>query len=198
MPYSKDHKATTRKKVLDSAITLFSSKGFDHVSIDELMKHAGLTRGAFYAHFESKEAVYAKAIIAGAKKSRIRHQKPKELTEEAWMKDLLMGYLSEDHITQKYSPCPLAFLVTDIANNEVEVRTTYTRMYKMLNKTIQAQIDKNPDRKKPSEQEILATTAMMIGGVAISRALNDNVTTKKLLDSCRNATLHLLKLEDTT
>jgi len=198
MPYSKDHKATTRKKVLDSAITLFSSKGFDHVSIDELMKHAGLTRGAFYAHFESKEAVYAKAIIAGAKKSRIRHQKPKELTEEAWMKDLLMGYLSEDHITQKYSPCPLAFLVTDIANNEVEVRTTYTRMYKMLNKTIQAQIDKNPDRKKPSEQEILATTAMMIGGVAIGRALNDNVTTKKLLDSCRNATLHLLKLEDTT
>ena len=198
MPYSKDHKATTRKKVLDSAITLFSSKGFDHVSIDELMKHAGLTRGAFYAHFESKEAVYAKAIIAGAKKSRIRHQKTKELTEEAWMKDLLMGYLSEDHITQKYSPCPLAFLVTDIANNEVEVRTTYTRMYKMLNKTIQAQIDKNPDHKKPSEQEILATTAMMIGGVAIGRALNDNVTTKKLLDSCRNATLHLLKLEDTT
>jgi len=196
MPYSKNHKAITRKEILNSAITLFSSKGFDQVSIDELMQHAGLTRGAFYAHFASKEAVYAKAIIAGAKRSRITHQKPKEMTEDAWMKDLLFGYLSKDHITQKYSPCPLAFLVTDIANSEAEVRTTYTRMYKMLNKTIQAQVDKNPDRVKPSEQEILATTAMMIGSVAIGRALNDDATTKKLLDSCRDATLTLLKLED--
>lgn len=196
MPYTKDHKKTTRKNILNSAITLFSSKGFDQVSIDQLMQHAGLTRGAFYAHFESKEAVYAKAIIAGAKKSRITHQKPKELTEEAWMKDLLMGYLSEDHITQKHSPCPLAFLVTDIANNEVEVRTTYTRMYKALNKTIQAQLDKNPERPKPSEQEIFATTAMMIGAVAIGRALNDDTTIKDLLDSCRKEALGLLKLEN--
>ncbi|MCF6189229.1 MAG: TetR/AcrR family transcriptional regulator [Cocleimonas sp.] len=196
MPYSKEHKKETRKKILDSAITLFSSKGFDQVSIDELMQHADLTRGAFYAHFESKEAVYAKAIIAGAKKSRITHQKPKKLTEDEWMKDLLMGYLSEDHITQKYSPCPLAFLVTDIANNKKEVRATYTRIYKILNKTIQIQLDKNPERPKPNEQEVFATTAMMIGGVAIGRALNDEATIKDLLDSCRKATLSLLKLEN--
>lgn len=194
MPYSKKHKEITRKKILDSAITLFSTKGFDQVSIDDLMKDAGLTRGAFYAHFESKQAVYAKAIIAGAKKSRITHPKPKELTEEEWMKNLLFGYLSVDHITQKISPCPLAFLVTDIANNEDEVKATYTKMYKILNKTIEAQLDKNPNCLKPSKEEIFATTAMMIGGVAISRALNDDITTEKLLNSCRETAIDLLKL----
>lgn len=195
MPYSKSHKETTRKKILNSAITLFSTRGFDQVSIDDLMKHAGLTRGAFYAHFESKQAVYAKAIIAGARKSRITEQKPEKITQEEWIKYLLQGYLSEDHITQKFSPCPLAFLVTDIANNEDEVKTTYTRMYKMLNKTIRAQLTKNNDGKSPTEQEIFATTAMMIGGVAIGRALNDDETTKDLLASCRDAALNLLKLE---
>ena len=196
MPYSKTHKENSRKKILSSAITLFSTKGFDQVSIDDLMTHAGLTRGAFYAHFESKQTVYSKAIIAGAKKSRITHKKPKNISDEEWAKDLLYGYLSEDHLEQRFSPCPLAFLVTDIANNEEEVRTTYTRMYKMLNKTIQAQLSNNPGQPAPSEQEILATTAMMIGGVAIGRALNDNAITKDLLSSCRDAALSLLKLND--
>jgi len=195
MPYSKSHKANTRKKILNSAITLFSTRGFDQVSIDDLMKDAGLTRGAFYAHFESKQAVYAKAIIAGAKKSRITQQKPESVTQDEWTKDLLCGYLSEDHITQKFSPCPLAFLVTDIANNENEVKTTYTRMYKMLNKIIRAQLANTTKGKPPTEQEIFATTAMMIGAVAIGRALNDDKTTKNLLESCRNAALNLLNLE---
>jgi len=196
MPYSKNHKETTRKKILNSAITLFSTRGFDQVSIDDLMKNAGLTRGAFYAHFESKQAVYAKAIIAGAKKSRITQQKPENITQGEWTKDLLCGYLSEDHISQKISPCPLAFLVTDIANNEDEVKTTYTRMYKMLNNTIRAQLTKNTEGESPTEQEIFAITAMMIGGVAIGRALNDDETTRDLLASCRDAALNLLKLEE--
>jgi AcrR family transcriptional regulator len=197
MPYSKEHKEATRKKILDSATTLFLTKGFDRVSIDDLMAHANLTRGAFYSHFESKQAVYAKAIIAGAKKSRVTHPKPENISHDEWTKNLLFGYLSEDHITQKISPCPLAFLVTDIANKEDEVKTTYTRMYKMLNRTIRAQLCKDSQGKPPTEQEILATTAMMIGGVAIGRALNDDKTTKDLLESCRGAALHLLNLENT-
>ncbi len=159
------------------------------------MQDAGLTRGAFYLHFESKQAVYAKAIIAGAKKSRISEQKPEDMSQQEWTKELLFGYLSEDHINQKISPCPLAFLVTDIANNEFEVKETYTRMFKILNKTIKKQLESHPGLVEPSEQDVFATTAIMIGGVAIGRALNDQATTKKLLDSCRQAATELLNLD---
>jgi TetR/AcrR family transcriptional repressor of nem operon len=82
--------------------------------------------------------------------------------------------------------------VSDIANNEVEVKATYTRMYKLLNKTIQAQLEAST---KCNEQEILATTAMMIGGVAIGRALNNNQLTSKLLSSCRQQAQEILKLD---
>lgn len=192
MPYSKTHKEATRKKILDSAIILFSTRGFDQVTIDDLMKHAGLTRGAFYAHFKNKQMVYSKAIIAGARKSRINQKKPKDVDSKKWSKDLLLGYLSKAHINQEISPCPLAFLVTDIANNETEVKATYTRMFKLLNKTIQAELKNNATCSK---QDILATTAMMIGGVAIGRALEDEKAINELLESCQQASLDLLKIK---
>lgn len=192
MPYSKKHKAETRQKILDSAIKLFSTRGFNQVTIDELMQDAGLTRGAFYAHFENKQVVYAKAIIAGARKSRINQTVPADISLEEWSQELLMGYLSEEHVQQKISPCPLAFLVTDIANSEKEVKATYTRMFKLLNKTIQAQMVNNAECSK---QDILATTAMMIGGVAIGRALDDDGMTKQLLESCQSASMGLLSIK---
>lgn len=195
MPYSKEHKAETREKILNSAIKLFSSKGFDQVSIDDLMTDAGLTRGAFYAHFKNKKTLYEKAIVAGVRKSRIMQKKPNSLSNNEWVKELLFGYISEGHINQKYSPCPLAFLVTDIANNEDEVKETYTRMFRLLNKSIKAQLKDNPKiSQKQHEQDVFATTAMMIGAVAIGRALTDYRTTEKLLESCRERVLDLLKL----
>ena len=193
MPYSKKHKEASRQKILNSAVKLFSSCGFDQVSIDDLMSDAGLTRGAFYSHFKTKQALYSEAIIAGAKKSRLMESKPEKMNADEWVKFLLTGYISEEHINQTMSPCPLAFLVTDIANSEDEVKATYTRMYKLLNKAINSGLSKNVERR---EQDVFAATAMMIGGVAISRALNDSNLTDKLLKSCRDATLKLLQLND--
>jgi len=198
MPYSKEHKKQSRQKILNSAIALFSSRGFDKVSINDLMEHAGLTRGAFYAHFDSKQAVYAKAIITGAKNSRFMSEKLDGASHKDWIRSLLFGYLSQEHINQELPPCPLAFLVTDIANNETEVQETYARMFRRLNKGIELQLkeySKEKESTPPSKEDVLAATAMMIGGVAIGRVLNNDVQTKKLLDSCRLGALDLLKIE---
>jgi len=190
MPYTKQHKVETRKKILESAINLFTSKGYDQVSIDELMQHANLTRGAFYAHFKNKQALYAQAIIAGVRKSRIREKKPTSMTNQEWAKNLLGSYLSMEHVNQESDPCPLAFLVTDVANKEPQVKQAYTRIYKQLNLVLQKLYGEPSENK---EQDILAITAMMIGGVAIGRALNDSETSEKLLDSCRKTAHELLE-----
>ena len=197
MPYTKEHKESTRQKILESAISLFSVGGFDQVSIDGLMKHAGLTRGAFYAHFDSKQDVYSKAIIAGAKGSRFNACKPDGMNEDTWLRELVFTYLSPEHINQDFSPCPLAFLVTDIANNESKVKATYARVYKRLNKGIQIKLDgsiNDTETELATEEDILAATAMMIGGVAIGRTLEDKAQRSKLLESCRKGAIDLLKI----
>ena len=47
MPYTAEHKQKTRARIIECARELFNRRGFTEVSIDEIMQHAGLTRGGF-------------------------------------------------------------------------------------------------------------------------------------------------------
>ncbi len=197
MPYSKKHKAATRQKILDSAIALFSSKGYDQVSIDRLMQHANLTRGAFYAHFKNKNDVYEEAILASTRKSFARTRKPPDLTKKEWGRDLLSAYLSMEHVEQQSFSCPLAFLVSDIAHQEPEIRRTYTHVFKQLSRGLK-RLSKETSTEKPGhnsrkQPDILAIAALMIGGVAIGRALEDKELSASVLKSCRNQAIELLE-----
>lgn len=66
MPWNANHKVESREKILQAAARLFTQNGYDAVSIDDVMREAGLTRGAFYAHFRSKSDIYNQAILTGA------------------------------------------------------------------------------------------------------------------------------------
>jgi len=54
----------TRTKIIDSAIKLFSTRGFNTASVDDICAEAGISKGAFYHHFESKQALFL-ALLDG-------------------------------------------------------------------------------------------------------------------------------------
>ncbi len=62
MPYTVEHKARTRARIIESARVMFNRHGYERVSIDGIMREAGLTRGGFYNHFDSKEGLYAETV----------------------------------------------------------------------------------------------------------------------------------------
>ena len=185
MPYTSEHKRTSREKILKSAWKLFSRRGFDNVSIDELMNAAGMTRGAFYAHFKTKSDVYQESILAILTNGRLSTPKPDALSDRQWLKLMLSGYLSRGHIDDEPSPCPLAFLATDVANREPRVRQAYTQVYRSLINLIRKHCDQD-------RELIMAITAMMIGSVAIARALDDSGTGDRLLISSRKVAERLI------
>lgn len=191
MPYSAQHKQNSRDQILRSAMRLFAHKGFANVSIDELMKEAGLTRGAFYAHFKSKSGLYAEAVLFAAFNSDIVSPATLEDSDLSWFTRVVDGYLDVSHVERTVSPCPLAFLATDVASSDPKVRQAYTDVYKGL----VGLFDKHqPKRKSRGDPDLnLAITALMIGGVAISRALHDKTLVKKLLRSCRTVAHRLAK-----
>jgi AcrR family transcriptional regulator len=190
MPYPKEHKAKTRDRILASAARLFTSKGFDNTSIDEVMADAGLTRGGFYAHFSDKGDLYSEAIVYAASNSPMATGMPAGKKDGTWLDKVLTGYLSTEHVNAENS-CPLAFLVTDVAVRNPKIRKTYTKTYRMMNKVI---ADHTKGLSTRKEETIMALTAMMIGGVAVGRALDDPDTTDKLMNSCRVIAKELLKL----
>jgi len=191
MPYTPQHKQQSRERILDSASRLFSRRGYDAVSIDDLMTDAGLTRGAFYNHFSDKTDVYTEAITHATINSPIAQQKLCATYDPASLASLLDSYLSSAHVYDVDPPCPLAFLVTDVGVREPRVRSTYTRVFCNMTKFVKKFLNWK-DRNKRDETA-LALTAMMIGGVAISRALNDREVVEELLKCCRRTAKKLLE-----
>lgn len=182
MPLSADHKARSKQKILTSAFALFTEYGFENVSINKIMNHAGMTRGAFYAHFSSKSDLYRESLLSSSLSSMLVKQKESNLSDKEWIKLLLQEYLSVDHIKGiSDTRCPLAFLATDIALRDPIIRTTYSDIYKNMNKRILGYTSSYSDC---DEDKLYAITAMLIGGVAIGRALNDDCLRQKVLDSC--------------
>ena len=181
MPYSKDHKERTRKNILDSARTLFSSKGFNGVTVDEVMQHCLLTRGAFYAHFKSKSELYSEALKFSATNSELGKMKPKGISSKIWLAQLLDGYLSREHVDGE-KPCPLAFLATDIVSQDKTAKRVYAQSYRNMNKII---LEYASADAPCNEEDILSLTSMIIGAVAVSRTIEDKDLVEKILMSCR-------------
>ena len=183
MPYKKEHKQKTREVILNSSFQLFATKGFGGVTIDELMSHCGLTRGAFYAHFTSKAELYRETLKYRANSTRLAKLKPETISNKQWLASLLDAYLSLEHVRGESTlSCPLAFLATDINMQDDTTQEAYADVYYDMNNAI---LEYAKDYTDCSEEDILSVTAMMIGAIAIGRTLQNENSIKRLINSCR-------------
>ena len=176
MAWPNDRKLQTRERILHSAAQLFTQRGFDRVGINEVMTHAGLTRGAFYAHFSSKSELYAEAI--GTAAHMAYRQLIDNLPANPTRAQMVSAYLSQEHRNGQLGHCPLAFLTTDISHRDPAVRHAYTQVFKGFIDNVG---DNTRARRKAIEMAVL-----MIGGLAIARALNDDGLVDELLSVCRD------------
>lgn len=175
MAWKESHKEESRKRILNAAGQLFMRKGFDQVGIDEVMQAAGMTRGAFYAHFNSKIDLYEQAMLSAGKAAAAYFGQ----TANSQL-DTLALYLSEAHLNSTSVRCPLPSLVSEVAHDDERVRQIYTRIYKGF----VGQLDKG--NTEPSDTALLQSI-LMIGGMALARSLTDKTLSKKILDVSHNA-----------
>ncbi len=180
MAWQKDHKKNTKENILNCAAALFTHHGFENVSIDQVMTTAQLTRGAFYAHFKSKSDLYAQAIIKASSLATVKHLTSTQPT----LTEISQHYLSPEHRDQSLnSPCPLAFLVTDITQQNDTVKNAYTQVFKGFLE--------NTGVISTSNTNALQNAALMIGGLALAKAINDKTLSNELLTACQKAITQL-------
>ena len=176
MAWKDSHKQESRQRILNSAAELFTRKGFNQVGIDDVMLNAGLTRGAFYAHFSSKAELYEEAIVH-ASLAAAKHFQAQANSYE----DLFDKYLSREHLESEDIRCMLPCLVSDVAHNDERVRNTYTKLLKGFTRHIQSL-----STSAQTEDTILLQTVLMIGGMALARSVTDEAFAKKILSVCSN------------
>jgi len=212
MPYSADHKLQSRERIRRAAADLFCRQGYDSVSISQVMKHAKMTHGAFYAHFSSKGALYSEAIKSAAEQSLFTRESG-DLTL-AKIVNLIRQYLSLEHVNQEVPPCPLAFLSTDIAHRDKHVKASYEAVFngmiKTLSKALLEQVlmvgeannekSNNKYTNESAEKQGIETARALaqqlmvnlVGTVSIARNITDPDAQKTLLDNTKTGLINRL------
>ena len=175
MPYSAAHKRETRAKIVEAARILFNRHGFEDVTIDMIMRDAGLTRGGFYNHFASKEALYAAAVSSflmgrGAQwrgDAGVNPAKPgPDMAEQ-----MIAGYLSPDHLGDLDGQCPMIALPSDIARANPQVREAYQLLLTSMVGLFENGLSEGSDSMR---ETALSLAALCVGGMVLARTLPDS------------------------
>lgn len=190
MPYSSEHKAQTRERIVHAARRLFNRHGFEQVSIDRVMSEAGLTRGGFYHHFDSKDALYAAAVTSFSTcnpfKPDFKDSPPPAPRELARM--LVHVYLSDEVFDDIEAHCPLYALPGDVARAGLSPQKAYTQLIRNLAQVYAAALAHAPD----GEQRAQAIVALCVGGMVLARTTDDPALRASLREAARRQALALL------
>ena len=121
MTISATRKAAIRAEIVEHAARLFRLRGHAGTNIDDIMLAAGLTRGAFYAHFTSKEALFAEIV-------RMGHGLLPKLRAGNRTETVLDEYLDREALAATAQGCVLAALAGDVARAPLAARLAYANV----------------------------------------------------------------------
>jgi TetR/AcrR family transcriptional regulator, transcriptional repressor for nem operon len=176
--YGKEHKDATRRRIVESAGRRFKRDGIDGSGIAALMADAGLTNGAFYAHFASKDDLIATAVgdQLRAQAERLRALPPGEPGIEQFVR----WYLSAEHRDAPQDGCPSAALLDEIGRAQRSIKETFTDGFLISTDELAARLA--PEDPQSARPQVLTAFAMMAGTVQLSRALADRQLADEVLD----------------
>lgn len=174
MKVSREQMAENRRRILDEAGRLFRDKGFEAVTVAEVMKAAGLTHGGFYGHFGSKDDLVAQTLA---------HVLAADAGGGGDLRAYVEDYLSPRHRDNCAGGCPTAALAAAIRHQTPAARSAMTaglrsqidRMGKALPELDAA------DRRRAA----IGSFAAMVGAVVLARAIDDPTLSDEVLEQTR-------------
>ena len=177
-------KDATHERIVSVAARAIRRSGYDGTGVADIMKEAGLTHGAFYAHFTSREAMLAEAVgRACAESAAAAAGAVASVRPDMSLASMLSAYLSREHLQHAEIGCPLAALGSETSRQAPEVRRAATRHIKEMIDLVARQL---PDWGQPgAHQRALVTVATMVGALLLARAVDDPA----LSDALREAAL---------
>ena len=186
--YGTEHKEATRRRIVETAGRRLKRDGIDGSGVAALMGDAGLTNGAFYAHFASKEDLVATALVdqLAEQRASLARLPPGRAGVEQYVRD----YLSAEHRDNPDDGCPSAALLDEIGRCAEPTKQAYTD-------GILATIDDIAGRLSPGDPgsarlKTLSAFALAVGTLQLSRALVDRTLSDQILETGIQNVLALL------
>ena len=186
--YGKEHKQETRQRIIETAGRRFKRDGIDGSGVATLMADAGLTNGAFYGHFASKEDLVASAVADQLREQRasLHDQAPGRAGVEQYVRK----YLSAQHRDNPADGCPSAALLDEIGRCTDATKRAYTDGVLVVIDDIAARVA--PEDPQAARVKMLSVFAVMVGTLQLSRSLADRQLADAVLEQGLQNALALL------
>ncbi|MDR6636190.1 TetR/AcrR family transcriptional repressor of nem operon [Phyllobacterium sp. 1468] len=193
MRVSRAQAEENRETVINVASRLFREHGFDGIGLKGLMKGAGLTQGAFYKQFASKDDLAAQASRRAMESATLRWSTAAAKSADP-LEAVLEFYLSRDHRGEKADGCPLVALGADAARQNEEVRRPFEdgirAHFEILDELMVEAKSSNPSDKA------MAILSLMVGAVTLSRLIREEDLSRGVLDAAAGEVRRIASGED--
>ena len=180
MGYSQAQKAESRQRVLENASRQIRENGTEALGVADCMRSAGLTHGAFYGHFASRDALIVEALEYALTQSRARiaaRDNDAGKRSETPLQSIAEAFLDERHVNDPGTGCALCALAGEARHANADVRALLTRYLNELT----ARVAKAALRG--GEKSALGIVATIVGAITLARAVDDDELAKSVLSS---------------
>ncbi|QWF16941.1 TetR family transcriptional regulator [Lysobacter capsici] len=179
MKVTKAQVQENRAHIVETAAALFRERGYDGVSVADLMAAAGFTHGGFYKHFRSKADLMAEAAASGISQ-RVADSVDLDLYE------FVAQYLSREHRDALGTGCTVAALGGDAARQSQDIKATFSEGIESSLAAFQRDEAAAPGGRKADRHMMIDTFAHAVGAVILSRACpDDSALADEILEVCR-------------
>ena len=176
--YGTEHKEATRWRIVETAGRRLKRDGIDGSGIATLMADAGLTNGAFYAHFKSKDDLVA--TVLGDQLDRQVSEFSELPGGRAGLEDFVGEYLSPAHRDHPDIGCPSAALLDEVGRCTAATKKAYTAGTKAILDEICTRLA--PEDPEPARRTALLLFTMLVGSIQLARALSDKKLSNAVLE----------------
>ncbi|NMM04268.1 TetR/AcrR family transcriptional regulator [Paraburkholderia sp. RP-4-7] len=178
MGYSQAQKAESRQRVLENASRQIRENGIEALGVAECMRSAGLTHGAFYGHFSSRDALILEALEHAVSQSEKRIASLANgavKRGETPLQAIAEVFLNERHVKNPGTGCALCALAGEARHANPDVREQLTHyVRKLASQIAQAAAGDNEDAA-------LGIVAIIVGAITLARAVDDDKLAKSIL-----------------
>ena len=191
MPYPAGHRAEVKRNIIQSARKLFNRRGFNNVSISQIMQGAELTHGGFYSYFDSKSDLYAEVLgcfFTDPNWKSCWKGVHVDLSSTDVGPQVIRAYLSWQHFENVENSCPMAALPSDVARSDKTVKRAFATVFKAMVDVLQRSL---VDKNRPRRARAQAIAALCVGGMVVARAIGDRTIADQLRAACMAIALDL-------
>jgi AcrR family transcriptional regulator len=187
MRFDKGHKENTRRRIVDVASRRFRKDGVSASGLSGIMAEAGLTNGAFYPHFDSKETLVREALASALTDQAA--QLAQECEASIDIEAAIRRYLNMAHIDGSEEGCPSAALLPEISRQPDSTKKTYEQGLLEYARQL-ARLLPNPESHR-AIQQATAIFGLMVGTLQLARAVSDSSLARDILEEGVQAALRL-------